>query len=74
MGTEILATHLNDHLAGSVAAIELLDHVRELSKGTERERLFTALKSEVEEDQRVLRELLRGARDSRQACALEWLR
>jgi len=46
--------------------------VRELSRGTEREWLFTALKSEVEEDQKVLKELLRGARDSRQACALEW--
>ena len=61
MGSEILATYLNDHLAGSVAAIELLDHVRELSKGSERERLFTALKSEVEEDQKVLKELLRGS-------------
>jgi len=32
MGLEILATYLNDHLAGSVAAIELLEHLRELSK------------------------------------------
>jgi len=43
MGIGILATYLNDHLAGSVAAIELLAHLRELSKGTERERLFTSL-------------------------------
>ena len=43
MGIGILATYLNDHFAGSVAAIELLAHLRELSKGTERERLFTSL-------------------------------
>lgn len=75
MGTEILATYLNDHLAGSVAAIELLDHVRELSKGTERERLFTALKSEVEEDQKVLKELLGGLGgiQSRVRKAAAWL-
>jgi len=42
MAVEILARYLNDHLAGSVAARELLDHLRGLSKGTERERLRVA--------------------------------
>lgn len=75
MSTEILATYLNDHLAGSVAAIELFDHVGELSKGTERERLFATLKSEVEEDQKVLKELLRGlgGTQSRVRRAAAWL-
>jgi hypothetical protein len=75
MSIEIVATYLNDHLAGSVAAIELLDHMRELSKGTERERLFTTLKSEVEEDQKVLQELLRGlgGTQSRGRKAAAWL-
>lgn len=75
MGTEILATYLNDHFAGSVAAIELLDHLRELSKGTERERLFSSLQSEIEEDQKVLKELLRGlgAKESRVRKAAAWL-
>jgi hypothetical protein len=75
MGREILATYLNDHLAGSVAAIELLDHMRELSKGTERERLFSSLQSEVEEDQKVLKELLRevGGKQSRVRQAAAWL-
>jgi hypothetical protein len=63
MDLETLATYLNDHLAGSVGAIELLDHLRELSKGTERERLFTSLHSEIEEDQKVLRGLLRRQHD-----------
>ena len=75
MSIEILATYLNDHLAGSVAAIELLDHVGKLSKGTERERLFATLKSEVEEDQKVLKELLRGlgGTPSRVRRAAAWL-
>ena len=75
MGLEILATYLNDHLAGSVVAIELLDHLRELSKGTERERLFTVLKSEIEEDQKVLQGLLRGVggKESRVRKAAAWL-
>ena len=75
MGIEILATYLNDHLAGSVAAIELLDHLRELSQGAERERLFTSLQSEVEEDQKVLKELLRGVggKESRARKAAAWL-
>ena len=75
MSIEILATYLNDHLAGSVAAIELLDHMRELSKGTERERLFTSLQSEVEQDQKVLKELLSevGGKESRVRKAAAWL-
>ena len=60
MGNEILATYLTDHLAGSVVAIELLDHLRDLSKGTERQRLFASLQAEIEEDQTVLKELLGG--------------
>lgn len=70
-----LATYLNDHLAGSVAAVELLDHLRQLSKGTQREQLFTSLKSEVEEDQKLLKELLRevGGKESRVRQAAAWL-
>jgi hypothetical protein len=75
MGIEILARYLNDHLAGSVAAIELLDHLHQLSKGTERERLFSSLQSEVEEDQKVLKELLRGVggKESRVRKTAAWL-
>ncbi|MEP7227524.1 MAG: hypothetical protein ABI785_09205 [Gemmatimonadales bacterium] len=75
MGVEILSRYLNDHLAGSIAALELLDHLRGLSKGTERERLFATLQSEIEEDQRVLKELLRGVggKESRVRKAAAWL-
>jgi len=75
MSIQILATYLNDHLAGSVAAIELLDHLRKLSRGTEREALFTELQSEIEGDQQVLKELLRGLGEtqSRVRQAAAWL-
>jgi len=75
MAIQTLTTYLNDHLAGSVAAIELLDHLREASSGTERGTLFTALQSEIEEDQKVLKELLRGLGEqpSRVRQAAAWL-
>ena len=75
MSREILATYLDDHLAGSVAAIELLDHLRHLTRGTEREPVFTALQSEIQEDQKVVKELLRavGGTESRTRKAAAWL-
>jgi hypothetical protein len=57
---EILARYLNDHLAGSVAAIELVEHLAGISKGTERERFFVTLLGEIKDDQKVLKQLLRG--------------
>jgi hypothetical protein len=58
-----------------VAAIELLKHLRELAKDTERERFFASLQSEVEEDQQVLKDLLGevGGRESRTRKAAAWL-
>ena len=58
MNRENLATYLNDHLAGSVAALGLLDHLVESTKGTAHQAFFETLKSEVTADQDVLRELL----------------
>lgn len=75
MALQILPIYLNDHLAGSVAAIELLNHLRKLSMGTGREKLFATLRSEVEEDQNVLKELLRelGEPQSGVRKAAAWL-
>jgi hypothetical protein len=75
VSTDALLTYLNDHLAGSVVAIELLGHLREFSRGTERERLFTALQAEIEEDQAVLKQLLHdlGGKESRVRKAAAWL-
>jgi hypothetical protein len=55
----VLASYINDHLAGSVVALELVEHLAEISKSTERERLFLTLRDEIKEDQEVLKQLLR---------------
>jgi hypothetical protein len=75
MSLEVYKTYLNDHLAGSVAAIELVDHLRELTNNPEREALLSRLRSEIEEDQTVLRELLKevGGSESKFRKAAAWL-
>src|SRR5687767_12494247 len=75
MSAEVLTTYLNDHLAGSVAALELVRHLHETSKGTARERLFATLKTDIEEDQTVLQSLLQqvGGRESKVRRAAAWL-
>lgn len=75
MSLEVYKTYLNDHLAGSVAAIELVDHLRELSNNPGREALLSRLRSEIEEDQTVLRKLLKevGGSESKFRKAAAWL-
>ena len=75
MSREVFSTYLNDHLAGSVAALELVDHLRAAAEGTPLEQLFVALRSEIEEDQEVLRTLLRrrGGTESKIRKAAAWL-
>jgi hypothetical protein len=58
MNRENLATYLNDHLAGSVAALGLLDHLVETTGGTPHEAFFRDLRVEITADQDVLRMLL----------------
>lgn len=53
-----LATYLNDHLAGSVAAIELLDHLIKEQAGQRLEKFLTDLCDEISADQQVLRDLI----------------
>ena len=72
---EGLITYLNDHLAGSVAALELLDHLIQLQPGTAGARGLAAVRTEVEEDQQTLQSLLRevGGKESRVRRAAAWL-
>jgi hypothetical protein len=72
---EALATYLSDHLAGSVAALELLDHLIAREPGSARTQLLATIRSEVEQDQQVLRRALRaaGGKESRVRNALAWL-
>ena len=75
MNAEVLATYLNDHLAGSVAALELVDRIIRLCQGTEREKILRRLRDEIEEDQEVLKQLLQaiGAKESGVRKAAAWL-
>jgi hypothetical protein len=75
MSQKILSAYLNDHLAGSVAALELLDHVAQLQQGTPVARVLTGLRTEIEEDQKVLQNFLHGlgGSESRLRHAAAWL-
>lgn len=52
------ATYLNDHLAGSTAILELLDHVASAHAGTDVGRFAAELRAEVLEDRRELEGLM----------------
>ncbi|MEY2601199.1 MAG: hypothetical protein QOJ36_518 [Verrucomicrobiota bacterium] len=54
-----LAVYLNDHLAGSVAAIELLDHLIKEQTDQPLEKFLVDLREDIERDQKVLRDLIR---------------
>lgn len=75
MSSESLSTYFNDHLAGSVVALELLDYLAETAATSEARQFFTTLRREVTEDQQTLQELLQrmGATESRLRKASAWL-
>ena len=54
-----LTSYLNDHLAGSVAAIKLLDRLIENRKGHRLEKFLVDLREDVHADQEVLQNLMR---------------
>src|SRR3954468_15662805 len=60
MSAQHLATYLNDHLAGSVAAVELLEHLAKWRAGTPQERFFAELRADIEADQKELESLMAG--------------
>jgi hypothetical protein len=74
-GRERLHTYLNDHLAGSVAAIELLDDLIEHHSEDRFGKIFRDLRDEIEADQETLRNLIRklGAEESAVRKAGAWL-
>jgi hypothetical protein len=53
-----LASYLNDHLAGSVAAIELLDHLIKKQTGRRAAKFLAELRDDVQADQKVLQNLI----------------
>jgi hypothetical protein len=58
MSKEQLPIYLRDHLAGSVGALELLDHLIETYKGKPLEEFFQNLRDEIAADQDTLQDLL----------------
>ena len=73
--SEALRTYLNDHLAGSVAAVELLDHLLTILADDDRRAVLVTVRKDVEEDQEVLRQILHGvgAHESIIRKAAAWL-
>ena len=49
MSDEFLAIYLNDHLAGTLVAVELLQHLERTYAGHAVEQFATALRSDIEE-------------------------
>ena len=58
MGYEHLATYLNDHLAGSVVAIELLEHLENYHPDESIKRFAAQLHADVEADRDQLKKLM----------------
>jgi hypothetical protein len=59
MNSGELPTYLNDHLAGSVAALELVDHLIKTHAGKPLEQFFRTLRNDIAADQDTLRDLMR---------------
>lgn len=74
MNDELLATYLNDHLAGAVTAIEQIEHLR--SNADPPPASFLAeLLAEVEQDRAVLGQVIEavGAKESAARKATAWV-
>ena len=74
-GRERLHTYLNDHLAGSVAAIELLDKLIEQHSEDRFAKTFRDWRTEIQADQETLRKLIQklGAEESAMRKAGAWV-
>jgi hypothetical protein len=51
MSESPLHTYLNDHLAGSVMALELLDHLADAATSSDTQQFFRTLRAEIAADQ-----------------------
>jgi hypothetical protein len=69
-----LDSYLNDHLAGSIGAIELIAHWAKLYQSKPLGAFFTNLESEIKADQDRLRDLMRclGVEESKVRQAGAW--
>ena len=75
MADEYLGIYLNDHLAGSVVAIELLQHIERAYAGRPVERFAADLRAEIQADQKELQRLMGelNVSESRARQATAWI-
>jgi hypothetical protein len=69
-----LDSYLNDHLAGSVGALELIAHWAEIHKGEPLGRFFLEIEKEIKADQETLRDIMRalGVEESKVRKVSAW--
>jgi hypothetical protein len=69
-----LDSYLNDHLAGSISALELIAHWAEVHKGEPLGRFFVEIEREIKADQQTLRDVMRtlGIEESKVRQAGAW--
>jgi hypothetical protein len=72
---EKLTEYLNDHLAGSVGALELLDRLIETYEGKPLEKFFRDLRADIGDDQEELKQLIQklGAEEGAVRKAGAWI-
>lgn len=75
MNKRDLTTYLNDHHAGSLSAIEMLDHLIETFEGQALGKFFRDLRAEIQMDQHTLEDLMAkiGADESAVKKAGAWV-
>lgn len=75
MAHEHLATYLNDHLAGSVVALELLEHLEAAHSEDSLSNFFRALRADIASDRDELEQLMKELNidQSRTRKASAWL-
>ena len=75
MANEHLATYLNDHLAGSVVAVELMESLESSHEGTPVATFIRTLRADIEADQKELQRLMTALEisESRTRKVSAWL-
>ncbi len=63
-----LDSYLNDHLAGSISALEVIDHWAEAHKGEPLGSFFAQTETEIKADQEMLRSIMRISESKKAKC------
>ena len=75
MADEYLSIYLNDHLAGAIVAVELLEHLEKAYVGQPVQRFAADLRADIEADRSELRKLMSqlSIAESRARQATAWM-